>query len=116
MKKIDLVQWNNSLQPYQKFFDTYKAEEWKMIKEFEIPLSLDMRLRLIVERPEENQIYALDVGRAESLGEKGIYASDTDADELAQVLFNSVFEYLSVHEMEAVVKVLQTYIESHNVS
>lgn len=116
MKKIDLVQWNNSLQPYQKFFDTYKAEEWKMIKEFEIPLSLNRRFRLIVERPEESQIYALDVGRFESLADRGVYASDTDADELAQVLFNSVFEYLSVREMEAVIKVLQTYIESRNVS
>lgn len=112
MKKIDLTEWDNNLQPYRKFYEAYKAGEWTTTARYEIPLALNKRIILSVDRPTESQAMMLDVGRHDSLADKGIYSSDVDSKELAEELFNSLFNYLSIHEMEAVIEKLQEYISS----
>lgn len=112
MKKIDLTEWDNNLQPYRKFYEAYKAGEWTATARYEIPLALNKRIILSVERPAESQAMMLDVGRDDSLAEKGINASDSDSKELAQELFDSLFDYLSIRDMEAVIEKLQEYISS----
>lgn len=111
-EKIDLSEWNDSLIPYQKFFDKYAPTEWESREESIIPFSLQSRLRIIHERPTTPLASAHDVGRVESLGEMGIYSSEEDSKELAKALVTAVVDNLSKRDIEHVILELQQVLDS----
>lgn len=101
--------WNGPLLPFSAFHEYYtRGHTWSAGKyEYIIPRSLNERLRIVEERSDDWTMK--DMARTDTLAENGIYDADEDAKETAKMLFDTLFQSFSEHEMRHIMTELLNY-------
>ena len=92
--------WDGPLLPPSAFYEYYSRDyTWEPRVEYVIPLSLDERVVMTIERGSAGHLDMKELARYDTLAENDIWDASEDAKELADKLMSTLFYHMSDFEL-----------------